>query len=334
MTKAESFGYLEAMTNTSEVIKGDFTAVVTANRHISSCFYKLSLQFTHEGAQAFAQARPGQFAQLDLSGTALPPIESLNERQTDLIDRGIILRRPYSFCEVTAKDDKTSVDILYCALGPASLRMTTLKTADKIAVLGPLGNGFSIPQDKKTALLVIGGMGAPPIQHLAAILSQEHSDIYPLVFAGAKTKTQLPFEGRIDEVSKEIGFPIHDLAMFGVESQIATDDGSAGFHGPVTQCISQWLGDNEFSAEQTIIYACGPEAMLAEVANIAKEKNIDCQVSMERRMACGIGICQSCAVECRTDDSGKTEYKLCCKDGPVFDVKEVVFHLEKDGHRV
>jgi dihydroorotate dehydrogenase electron transfer subunit len=217
-------------------------------------------------------------------------------------------------------------------VGPASLRMTTLNPSDKINVLGPLGNGFSIPQGKTTALLVIGGMGAPPIQHLAAVLSQEHQDIYPLVFAGAKTKSQLPFEGRLDEVSKEIGFPIHAFARFGVESQVATDDGSVGFHGPVTQCFGQWLDENEVSAEETIIYACGPEDMLAEVARIAGEKKMDCQVSMERRMACGIGICQSCAVECRTGN--RTEYKLCCKDGPVFDAKEVVFHTEKDGHRL
>jgi NAD(P)H-flavin reductase len=208
------------MTEASTAIKGDFTAVVTANKHISSCFYKLSLQFSHEGAQAFAQAGPGQFAQLDLSATAPPPAEKLSGQQSDLVSRGIILRRPYSFCEVTAKEDKTTVEILYSALGPASLRMTTLKPADKINVLGPLGNGFSIPKDKTTALLVTGGMGAPPIQYLAGVLGMEHSDIYPLVFAGAKTKTELPFEGRVDEVSKEIGFPIHALAKFGVESQV------------------------------------------------------------------------------------------------------------------
>jgi dihydroorotate dehydrogenase electron transfer subunit len=322
------------MTGTKATTKGDFTAVVTANKHISSCFYKLSLQFSQEGAQAFAQAKPGQFAQLDLSGTALPPADKLDEQQADLIGRGVILRRPYSFCETIAKDDKTFVEILYCTVGPASLRMTTLNPSDKISVLGPLGNGFSIPQGKTTALLVIGGMGAPPIQHLALVLSQEHADIYPLVFAGAKTKSQLPFEGRLDEVSKEIGFPIHALAKFGVESQIATDDGSIGFHGPVTQCLSQWLDENDVSAEETVIYACGPEDMLAEVARIANEKKIDCQVSMERRMACGIGICQSCAVECRAGDGGQTEYKLCCKDGPVFDAREVVFHIEKNGHRL
>ena len=74
-----------------------------------------------------------------------------------------------------------------------------------------------------------------------------------------------------------------------------------------------------------IICGCGPEPMLAKLAQIAKDKNIDCQISMERRMACGIGLCQSCAVECRVDGSSETIYKLCCENGPVFNAKEVVF---------
>ena len=80
--------------------------------------------------------------------------------------------------------------------------------------------------------------------------------------------------------------------------------------------------------ESLIVYACGPERMLEAVAQIAAERDIDCQVSMERRMACGIGLCQSCAIECRVEDSTETVYKLCCQDGPVFDAREVVFGAE------
>jgi dihydroorotate dehydrogenase electron transfer subunit len=209
--------------------------------------------------------------------------------------------------------------------------MTTLKEGDSAGVIGPLGNGFSAPIGKKTALLVIGGMGAPPIQHLAKMISRKHPDVQAVALVGAKTKTELPFEGRIDDVSKEIGFPIPVFAKLGIESQIATDDGSVGFNGPVTKCLTEWLDNNLKQPQQTIIYACGPEAMLAEVARIAGGKNIDCQVSMERRMACGIGVCQSCAVECKSAGSNETVYKLCCKDGPVFDAKEVVF--SHGGHR-
>ena len=87
------------------------------------------------------------------------------------------------------------------------------------------------------------------------------------------------------------------------------------------------LADKNKNKSDIIIYSCGPEVMLARMAKIAEDKKIDCQVSMERMMACGIGVCQSCAVKCNVNGSGRTIYKLCCKDGPVFDSKEIVFKL-------
>jgi len=90
----------------------------------------------------------------------------------------------------------------------------------------------------------------------------------------------------------------------------------------------QWLKENKLEANSAIIYSCGPEPMLAKVAQIAGDRGIDCQVSMERRMACGIGVCQSCAIECRLEGSNETTYKMCCEDGPVFDGREVVFDHE------
>ena len=148
-----------------------------------------------------------------------------------------------------------------------------------------------------------------------------------IAFAGAKTKTEMPFERLLDEISQQVGFSLHEFARYGVESQIATDDGSAGYEGLITDCFSQWLGRRSVSTKDTIIYSCGPEEMLAQMARIAEERGIDCQVSMERMMACGIGVCQSCAVECRVESSKETVYKLCCEDGPVFDSRRVAFKL-------
>ena len=124
-----------------------------------------------------------------------------------------------------------------------------------------------------------------------------------------------------------MGFSLAEFAKYGIESHLATDDGSVGFAGFVTDALIERLKTNPHSAPDTIIYSCGPEQMLAKIAQIAQEHNIDCQLSMERRMACGIGLCQSCAVECKIDDSNQTVYKMCCKDGPVFDSKEVVFNI-------
>jgi dihydroorotate dehydrogenase electron transfer subunit len=309
-------------------------AVVFANKQIGQTrlgaeprgFYRLGLEFSADAAAAFAKAGPGQFAQLDLSCIAPPPAEEIAEDLRDAAERKILLRRPFSFCDIGSRREKTRVEILYCALGPATLRMTTLSAGKSVSVIGPLGNGFQAPAGKKTALLVSGGMGAGPLIHLAKTIAADFPEVEVIAFAGAKTRTELPFETPTDEISQQLGFALHEFARFAVESQIATDDGSVGFEGLVTDCFLQWIERRNLSAEDTIIYSCGPEAMLARIARIAGERGIDCQVSMERMMACGFGVCQSCAVKCKVNGSNEFVYKLCCKDGPVFDSKEIVFN--------
>ena len=311
--------------NCTTAKKGVFLAAVKANKQIGQRFYRLKLEFSGAGSEAFAGTKPGQFAQLDLSRTALPAAEDIPEELANAARRNILLRRPFSFANVTCEDDKTLVEILYCVVGPASLRMTTLSGGDSVSVIGPLGNGFWVPERKKRALLVAGGMGAGPLQHLAKVLTADYPEVKVMAFAGARTARNLPFESRLDEISQQLGFSIREFAQYGVESLVATDDGSAGSQGLVSDCLAEWLDQAAFAGKDMIIYSCGPEAMLAKVADLAREKDIDCQVSMERMMACGIGLCQSCAVECKADRPGKTVYKLCCEDGPVFDSKEVVF---------
>jgi len=205
--------------------------------------------------------------------------------------------------------------------------MSTLSGGDSISVIGPLGRGFCVPEGKKTALLVVGGMGAGPLLYLTKVLSENYPKIEVTAFAGAKTKNELPFERRLDEVSQGLGFSIAEFAKYGAKSLIATDDGTAGFEGTAADCFSEWLKESSLKSEDAIIYSCGPEAMLKQISEIAEKRNIDCQISMERMMACGIGLCQSCAVECKADGENESIYKLCCKDGPVFESKEVVFDL-------
>jgi dihydroorotate dehydrogenase electron transfer subunit len=309
----------------SSSVKGMFEAQVISNRQIGPGFHRLRLEFTEDGARAFANFEPGQFAQFDLSKTALPSPDAVPEELRDAAGRNILLRRPFSFAEVTPDGDKTFAELLYCVVGPATVRMMTLSAGDRISVIGPLGRGFQIPDGKKLVLLVGGGMGTPPLQHLAQNLTARNYGIEVISLAGAKTTEALPFEGRLDEISQNLGFTVPEFAKYGIESLVATDDGSAGYHGLVTDCLAEWLEKSEITLDDIIICACGPEAMLARVAQIANEKNIDCQVSMERRMACGIGLCQSCAVECRVTSSNETIYKMCCQDGPVFDAGEVIF---------
>ena len=306
--------------------KGIFAATVTSNRRIRECFWTMNLEFTGAGAEAFAKFRPGQFVQVDVSHVGVPANGLIAPDLRDASQRNVLLRRPFSFADVTAERGRTTAELLYCVLGPASVRLTTLDSGDSLSVLGPLGNGFSVPQGKRLALLLVGGMGAPPIRCLAKSLRAEYPDTNVVAFVGAKTAQALPFEGRFDDVPQRVDFLIPALAEFGIPCAVTTDDGSAGRRGFVTQRLDQWLSEQQdWSPQTTIIYACGPEAMLAATARLAAQRDIDCQVSMERRMACGIGVCQSCVVECRVEDSDETVYKLCCQDGPVFDAQTIAF---------
>lgn len=294
--------------------RGDFLALVCGNAKVfGQHYYQMRLSFEGHGAKAFALVTPGQFAQIDLSNAALPAEKDIPEKFRDSSARNILLRRPFSFCEVTKTKTNTIINVLYQVAGPATLRMTTLKKGDIVSIIGPLGNGFSIPRGKKFAVLVSGGMGIPPLKHLSEELAQNHRDIDVVLFAGAKTKSEIPFSTK-------------EFKSFGIKKHIVTtDDGSIGIKGFVTVQLENWLKENKERAKETIIYCCGPEAMLEAAAKIAAKYRVDCQVSMERRMACGTGLCQGCAVACKISGSDKTVYKMCCKDGPVFDSKEVVF---------
>lgn len=305
--------------------KHDYKCSVSYNKKIGKCFYKIGLSFSGEGAKSFAPTEPGQFAEIDLTESTLPELGDIPKNLRDSARRSIILRRPFSFSDICVKSGETTVEILYCTVGPASLRMSNLKEGDRLSVIGPLGKGFWVPENKTTALLVLGGMGAGPLVHMAKHLREIRPDISITAFVGAKSIDDLPFENIQRDITEDAGDYLPEFSKSNVKTYIATDDGSAGFGGFVTDRLFGRLGELLLSCQETVIYACGPEAMLASVAQIAEAKNIDCQVSMERRMACGIGLCQGCAIECKVSDSRQTTYKMCCQDGPVFDSSEVVF---------
>ena len=300
------------------VKRGEYFAKVGYNRRIGEGFYKIGLEFEGAGAEAFGELEPGQFAELDLSKTAIP--ESIPEGLRDSSMRDILLRRPFGFSDVTFEGGVTKAEILYRTVGPASLRMMTFCAGETVSVIGPLGRGFWIEEGKRKAMVVIGGMGAGPLIHLAKVIRERKPAMEVTVFAGARSKKNLPFENVSGDIGEGEGMWLEEFAQINVKSFVVTEDGSAGSKGFVTDGLSKRLAGGEVNSEDLTIYACGPEGMLAKVTEIANEKGISCQVSMERRMACGIGICQSCAVESKVDG-----YKLCCQDGPVFDSAEVLF---------
>ncbi len=306
--------------------RGIYEGTVISNKKVGERFYRLSIEFEGDGAEVLSGYRPGQFIELDVSGAALPRENSVPEAIRDKLSRRILLRRPFVFCETTSGRSGMVGKVLYGALGPATWRMTTLSEGDSVSVMGPLGSGFRMPKGKKCAALVSGGMGAGPSEYLAQVLTREFPEVDVTAFAGAKTSAELPFESRLDEVSRELGYWLGEYGRYGIQSVVSTDDGSLGFEGVVTECFEKWLSESGVSTKELIVYCCGPEEMLARIADMAADKGFECQVSMERMMGCGVGVCQSCAVRCR-GVNGETVYKLCCKDGPVFDSREVIFEL-------
>ena len=301
--------------------KRPFSATVFRNRPLRTRIWRLDLDLEPPQAGTFLAALPGQFAELRLSDLSLPRGTEIPEDLRDVARRQIILRRPFSFCEIRKTARGARIGILYNVRGPGTLRMTTLTSGDPVSLIGPLGDGFQIPSQLRRALLVAGGMGAPPIEYMAEYLSDHHPDVEVVAFAGARNLDDLPYDVQIDN---EKGALIDEFRRLNVESRIATDDGSVGFRGLVTGCLEQWLDANGPSAGQCIVYACGPEPMLAATAALAEKWGLECQLSMERMMACGIGLCQSCVVPVRSSD-GSVINKLCCKDGPVFCGKDVIF---------
>lgn len=306
--------------------KGIFNAAVYQNRSLGDKFFRLTLELEKKANSVFSSASAGQFVEIDVSKLALPAEKLIPQQYSDAALRNVILRRPFSFADINCSKDSTIIEILYCVLGPATLRMKTLKTGDTINLIGPLGNGFALPEKKKNVILVAGGMGAPPLIHLANVLTKQSSKINITAFVGAKTKNDLAFfDIKTNRLKKSTDITLGEFARHNIKTFISTDDGSAGFKGFVTQILKNQLEQNKPSADETIIYACGPEAMLAATAALSSEFKIPCQVSLERRMACGTGLCQGCAVKCRDKTGGSDFYKLCCKDGPVFWSDEVIW---------
>lgn len=309
--------------------KGAFWATVLSNQQIRTCYYRLILELEPAATPSFSVMSPGQFAMLDLTQVALPARDQIPPALQDTVKRQLLLRRPFSFSDMSISRSEfgnlVKLEILYCVLGPSTVRMTSLSKGDKVNLLGPLGNGFQLPVQKDLAILLAGGMGAPPLLHLASVIKSQQPQCRIVVFAGSKNCDHLPFTVRI---GNKTGIALEEFEQINVPCHITTDDGSAGFKGFVTTCAEQWLDKNPFLATKTIIYACGPEPMLEAAAKLAIKYGIDCQVSMERMMACGIGLCQSCAIEHKTPKSEQTEYHLCCQDGPVFDGRQIVFSKE------
>ena len=210
---------------------------------------------------------------------------------------GQLLRRPISVARTQWDEPEDTAALIFEVRGEGTRWLSQRKVGDKLDVLGPLGNGFGVSENDR-CLLVGGGIGVPPLMEYGE--SPKWSKTAVLGFR-TKDKAFPAIVGRFEEHCEQ--------------TYLCTDDGTLGRHGFVDGQVRDILAkDKSFTA----ILACGPRPMLKSVAAVAAEFGVPCQVSMEERMACGIGACLGCAV--RMKDGAM---KHVCKDGPVFHAEEV-----------
>lgn len=218
-----------------------------------------------------------------------------------------ILPRPISICEVN--EEKTALRLVYRTVGKGTTEFSHYKAGRRVYLLGILGNGYNIEEaEGKHAVLMAGGIGVPPIVELAKRLSGRYEE---------------PSKPVAERVSIVIGyrdsktFLLEELQQYG-DVYVATEDGSIGTKGNVIDAISA----NKLNPD--IIYSCGPMPMLRAIKQAAETMNIPAYISLEERMACGVGACLGCV--CKTKDVDHHSHvnnARICTDGPVFEAKEV-----------
>ncbi|MBT3181058.1 MAG: dihydroorotate dehydrogenase electron transfer subunit [Deltaproteobacteria bacterium] len=219
---------------------------------------------------------PGQFVMISIPGDAT------------------FLRRPFG---IASLNDGVA-EIFYKTVGAGTRALSSIPKETSITVLGPCGHGFQVDSLPTTSILVAGGYGVSPLFGLAVKLLERGSDVQ--MFFGGMSADDL--------------FLLDELRALGVRLHLATEDGSEGTKGLVTDLLLQEL--DGFASPH--IFACGPDGLLKAVAEIGKQKGIATQVSLERYMACGIGVCLGCA--CKNSDG---KFVRTCREGPVFDINDV-----------
>jgi len=173
----------------------------------------------------------------------------------------------------------------------------------EVSIVGPLGRAFPRPDPRERVLIVAGGTGIASVFDLAAQLSSSHA---PTVLLGARTAGDL--------------MAVEDFESLGIALQIATDDGSRGTPGQVTELLSAALQSTELPSQQTRVYTCGPTPMMHRCAQICAAAGVPCVAALENHMACGFGVCLGCAAPLVGGG-----YALVCRDGPAFDAASIVW---------
>ncbi|MCD7715178.1 MAG: dihydroorotate dehydrogenase electron transfer subunit [Lachnospiraceae bacterium] len=265
-------------------------AAVCSQEQIADQIFSMWLQ----ADSIAAEARPGQFVSVYSN------------------DSGRLLPRPISICETDK--EKGRIRLVYRIAGKGTAEFSGCQAGDCLDLLGPLGNGYppDCCQAGRTAILIGGGIGIPPMVELAKQLEGK-------VIAVAGYRDELFLTDELAQHGKlYVAVEDNDLCQ---KLQTVSDGNYCGtaVHGNVLDCIRE----NHLNAD--VIFACGPTPMLRAIQTYAKENHIECWLSLEQRMACGIGACLACVCEsAETDAHSQVKNKRICKEGPVFAAEEVV----------
>lgn len=250
-----------------------YTCVVVSCTEIAEKIFRLAFRSPELAKEVLA----GQFVNVRVSDKEEP-----------------LLRRPFSI----SRAEGDLVEIIFQIVGAGTKILSEKKSGDVLDVIGLLGQSFHLPDrldgqaEFDTALIVAGGLGIAPFPLLTAELQKSGKSIE--TFAGFRSAK-------------------HVLIDHLINVHLATDDGSAGFHGTVVQLLEEYLEKNH--SRKYKIFSCGPTKMMMALTELAKRKSICCELSLEGQMACGVGICQGCPVELVNSEK---KYALVCKDGPTF----------------
>ncbi|MFV1952117.1 MAG: dihydroorotate dehydrogenase electron transfer subunit [Nitrospinota bacterium] len=267
------------------------------NKELSPDYFRMCIGFQ----DVVKDIIPGQFIMLRTGETHDP-----------------LLRRPMGIHKVVG--DGKGIEILYQVVGRGTSIMSAMRKGDRIDLLGPLGNGFKIDPDMKRAVIVAGGIGVAPMAALVEEI-RGHGGAWGREHGaggmGQRTKIEVFLGGK----TRGDILCVDDLKGLGADVYIATEDGSLGYKGVVTDLLKERMAEKDSGFT---IFSCGPNAMLKSTAEIALRYNIPCQISLDKRMACGVGACLSCVVKVKSLPPTPC-YKCVCTDGPVFDAKEIAW---------
>jgi dihydroorotate dehydrogenase electron transfer subunit len=232
--------------------------------------------------------QPGQFAHVRI----LPLKDAL-------------LRRPFSIFQATTN----TFSILYKTVGKGTDALARMRAGEALSVIAPLGHGFTIPKaGGETPLLVAGGYGMA-----AMFLLAQRSPQKGIVFVGGRRRVDILCE--------------KEFAAIGWEVRVATEDGSHGEKGLVTQPLLAEIRNSKSQISNFKLFACGPTPMLKAVGKLAEEHDLPAELSMDEHMCCGVGTCLTCVIPVKAGDTW--EYQRTCTEGPVFDARNIVWEITK-----